>query len=104
MRMNRVLSCICIIVNGVITYCISSNRYVNRMPSPNSNYSFIDNLYDLFLGQGFPTILTLLITSIMLFVINKLIIKQEIKIKKYIFLAMFSINIRIYRIEIEIAV
>lgn len=105
-KKNKVLSGIFTILNGIITYFIASNRWVNRMPSPNSDYSFIENLYDLFFGRGFPTVLTALITVIVLFVINRLIMKQEMKLKNYIFLfcIMFIINIIIYRIGIGIAV
>lgn len=105
-KKNKILSGIFTIANGIITYFIASNRWVNRMPDPTSNYSFIEDLYDLFLGRGFPTVLTALITVIVLFVINKLIIKQDMKLRNYIFLfcIIFIINIIIYRIGIGVAV
>ena len=105
-KINKVLFGFFIIINGIITYFIANNRYVNRMPNPMSNYNIIEDLYDLFLGRGFPTILIALASIILLFVINKLIIKQEIKLKNYIilFFIMFIINIIIYRIGINTAV
>ena len=105
-KKNKLLSVIFIIVNCIINYFIASNRLVNIMPNPTLNYSFIKDLYDLFLGHGFPTALTELITVIILFVINKLIIKQEMKLRNYIFLfcIIFIINIIIYRIGIDVVV
>jgi len=111
MKKDKILNGIFIALNCIITYLIASNRWVNRMPGIDGNgidveYSFVENLYDLFLGRGLPTVIIALITVIILFIINKLIMKQEIKLKKYIylFLIMFIINIIIYRIGIGIAV
>ena len=106
-KINKVLIGFFIIVNGIITYFIANNRWVNMMPNPMN--SIIDDLYDLFdlfLGRGFPTILIALTSIILLFVINKLIIKQEIKLKNYIilFCIIFIINIIIYRIGINTVV
>ena len=112
----RILSGIFIVLNCIITYLIASNRCVNRMPSViggygfmpamDVEYSFIGDLYDLFLGRGLPTVIIPLITVVILFVFNKLIMKQEIKLKKYIYLfsIMFILNIIVYRAGIGIAV
>lgn len=105
-KKNIILNGTFIILNCVITYFISSNRYINRMPNPVSNYTFIEDLYELFLGRGCPTLIIAIITVIISFIINKLIIKQEIKLKNYIFLfcIILILNIIIYRIGISIAV
>ena len=51
-------------------------------------------------------ILILASISVVLFVINKLIIKQDMKLRNYIFLfcIIFIINIIIYRIGIDVVV
>lgn len=112
----RILSGIFIVLNCIITYLIASNRWVDRMPSGHGGYgfmpaidveySFIEDLYDLFLGRGLPTVIIPLITVVILFVLNELIMKQEIKLKKYIYLffIMFILNIVVYRAGIGIAV
>ena len=93
-KRNKIITVFCIIVNGIITYFIANSRWVNRMPGPGVDYSFMKNLYDLFLGRGFPTLLIALLTIIVLFIINKFILKQDIKIKTYIILfwAIFILN------------
>lgn len=106
MKKDKILNGIFIALDCIITYLIASNRWVNRMPMIGGDYSFVEDLYDLFLGRGLPTVIIALIIVIILFIINKLIMKQEIKLKKYIylFLIMFIINIIIYRIGIGITV
>lgn len=103
---GKILNGILIVLNCIITYFIASNRWVNRMPDSTIDNNFIKDFYELFLGQGLPTVIIPLITVIVLFAINKLIMKQKIKIKKcvFLFLIMFIINIIIYRIGIGVAV
>lgn len=105
-KKNKVLNGFLIILNCVITYFISSNRWVNRMPNPESSYSFFEDLYDLFLGRGLPTLIAAIITILISFVINKLFVKQEMKLKSYIglFCIIFIINIIVYRLGIGVAV
>lgn len=105
MKKDKILNGIFIVLNCIITYFIASNRWVDRMPMTNRRYSFEEDLYDLFLGRGVPTVMLALITVIILFAINKLIIREEIKLKKYIYLylILFIINVIIYRITIDIA-
>ena len=105
MKKDKILNGIFIVLNCIITYFIASNRWVDRMPMTNRRYSFEEDLYDLFLGRGVPTVMLALITVIILFAINKLIIRKEIKLKKYIYLylILFIINVIIYRITIDIA-
>lgn len=126
---NRILNLIFIIISCVIIFFVAKGRYVNRMTTVNIDfniveevkignstmpvygqttvdYSFWDNVYDLFLGSGFPTLLIAIILVIISFIINKFFIKQELKLKNYIFLfcIMFVLNIIVYRIGINIAV
>ena len=54
------------------------------MPNPESSYSFFEDLYDLVLGRGLPTLIAAIITILISFVINKLFVKQEMKLKSYI--------------------
>lgn len=105
-KRNKIITVFCIIVNGIITYFIANNRWVNRMPGLGVNYSFMKNFYDLFLGRGFPTILSALLTVIVLLIINKLFLKQDIKIKIYfiLFCIILILNMIIYRSAIRIAV
>ena len=105
-KRNQVIAVILIIINGIINYCIASNRWVNMMPYPSSENTFMEDFYELFIGKGFPTVLMAIITVVVLFMINKLIVKQELEPKKYVFLfaIVFIINIIIYRIGIGIAV
>lgn len=76
------------------------------MPDPNHYYSPIEDFYELFLGRGFPTLIIAIITVIISYIISKLFIKKEIKLKNYIFLffIILILNIIIYRIGIGIAV
>mgnify|MGYP004709151231 CR=1 FL=1 len=67
---------------------------------------FMKDFYDLFLGRGFPTIFTSLLTVIVVFIINKLVLKQDNKIKTYVilFCILCILNMISYRIGIRIAV
>lgn len=103
---NKMLNVIFIILNGIIIYFISSNRWVNRMPGSRVDYSLVEDFYDLFLGHGLPTVITALITARISFLVNKIIIKQDLKIKDYIilFFIILIVNIIVYRTEIGVAV
>lgn len=103
---NKILNSVLVVLNCIIIYIISSSRWVNRMPSPNYDYSPIEDFYELFLGRGFPTLIIAIITVIISYIISKLFIKQEIKLKNYIFLffIILILNMIIYRIGIGIAV
>ncbi len=105
-KKNKMLNAIFIILNGIIIYFISSNQWVNRMPGPGVDYSLVEDFYTLFLGRGLPTVITALITAIISFLVNKVIIKQDLKIKDYIvlFFIILIVNIIVYRTGIGIAV
>lgn len=105
-KKNKILNIIFIIINGIIIYFISSNRWVNRMPGPGGDYSSVEDFYALFLGHGLPTVITALITAIISFLVNKVIIKQDLKMKDYIilFFIILIINILVYRVRISIVV
>lgn len=105
-KRNKIVVLLCIIINAVVTFLIARGRWVNRMPSPGLRYSFMDNIYDLYIGRGFLTIITSLLTVIGIFIINKLILKQDNKIKIYIILfgIIFILDVIIYRLGIRIAV
>lgn len=106
MKNDKILNVISIVINCIITYVIANNRCVNRMPVIDGDYSFVEDLYELFLGHGLTTVIIAFITVFIIFVINKLIMKQEVKLKKYIylFIIMFILNIIVYRIGIGVAV
>ena len=116
---NKILKLILIIINCIIVFCVAKNRVVSRqlILDTNSNsindiinakitdsYTFFDNAYDLFLGRGFPTLLTAFITVIISFIVNKLFIRQELKVKNYIilFCCIVILNIIVYRFGINI--
>lgn len=105
-KKNKILNSVLVVLNCIIIYIISSSRWVNRMPSPNHDYSPMEDFYELFLGRGFPTLITAIITVIISYIISKLFIKQEMKFKNYIFLffIILILNMIIYRIGIGIAV
>ncbi len=105
-KKNKILNVIFIILNGIIIYFISSNRWVNRMPGPGVDYSLVEDFYALFLGRGLPTVITALITAIISFLVNKVIIKQDLKVKNYIilFFIILIVNIIVYRTGIGVAV
>lgn len=129
-KKNKILNLFFIIISCIIIFFIAKSRYVDRMPTVDIdhnnivgyqnigeisvpiyeetvvNYTFIDNAYELFLGQGFPTILIAFITVILSFILNKIFIKQDLKIKQYIilFFIMLIINILVYRVGISIVV
>ncbi len=105
-KRNKIITIFCIIINSIITYFIANGRWVGRMPSPDVDYSFMKDFYDLFLGRGFPTIFTSLLTVIVVFIINKLVLKQDNKIKTYVilFCILCILNMISYRIGIRIAV
>lgn len=105
-KKNKILNGILLALNCIITYFISNNRWVNRMPNPDSDYSFVEDFYELFLGRGFPTLITAIITVVISYLISKLFMKQEMKFKNYIslFFIILILNIIIYRIGIRIAV
>ena len=110
-KKNKLMNAVSIVVSGIITFFIAHSRYVNRMPMAidiNDTYkkSILEDFYDLFLGRGFVTLLVSLLTVTILFIINKLIIKQENKFKYYaiLFCIIFVFNMLIYRIGIRIAV
>ncbi|MBP3831368.1 MAG: hypothetical protein ILA02_03230 [Clostridia bacterium] len=118
-KKNKLMNAISIVVSVIITFFIAHSRYVNRMPMAidnNDTYKksiledfynyYLEDFYDLFLGRGFVTLLVSLLTVTILFIINKLIIKQENKFKYYaiLFCIIFVFNMLIYRIGIRIAV
>lgn len=125
-----IINIVLIIINCIIIFGIADNRYVNRMPSIDVNYnsiightnvgnislpiyeestkeiSFFENVYELYLGVGFPTVISAIVTIVLSFIINKFIIKQDLKIRQYVilFLIVLLINIIIYSQGITIAV
>ena len=112
-KRNKIITIFCIIINSIIiiiniiiTYFIANGRWVNRMPGPNVNYSLMKDFYDLFLGRGFPTIFISLLTVIVVFIINKLVLKQDNKVKTYVilFCILCILNMIVYRIGMRIAV
>lgn len=129
-KKNVIINIVIIIVNCIIIFCIANNRYVNRMPSVDINYnsivgytnidntsfpiyeettnriSFFEDVYELYLGVGVPTVISAIVTIGLSFIINKFIIKQDLKIRKYVifFLIVLLINIIIYSQGITIAV
>ena len=129
-KKNVIINIVIIIVNCIIIFCIANNRYVNRMPSVDINYnsivgytnidntsfpiyeettnriSFFEDIYELYLGVGVPTVISAIVTIGLSFIINKFIIKQDLKIRKYVifFLIVLLINIIIYSQGITIAV
>jgi hypothetical protein len=129
-KKNVILNIVLIIINCIIIFCIANNRYVNRMPSVDINYnsivgytnidntsfpiyeettnriSFLEDVYELYLGVGVPTVISAIVTIGLSFIINKFIVKQDLKIRQYVifFLIVLLINIIIYSQGITIAV
>ena len=129
-KKNVIINIVLIIVNCIIIFCIANNRYVNRMPSMDINYnsivgytnidntsfsiyeettnriSFFEDVYELYLGVGVPTVISAIVTIGLSFIINKFIVKQDLKIRQYVifFLIVLLINIIIYSQGITIAV
>lgn len=129
-KKNVILNIVLIIINCIIIFCIANNRYVNRMPSVDINYnsivgytnidntsfpiyeettnriSFFEDVYELYLGVGVPTVISAIVTIGLSFIINKFIVKQDLKIRQYVifFLIVLLINIIIYSQGITIAV
>ena len=123
-KKNKILNLFLIIISCIIIFFIAKSRTVNRMPTydynnivgytnigkfnvpiyATVNYTFIDNFYELFLGFGFPTVITALITTIISFLVHKFIIKQNLKTKNYIalFFVILIVNILAYRIGIPV--
>lgn len=123
-KKNKILNLFLIIISCIIIFFIAKSRTVNRMPTydynnivgytnigkinvpiyATVNYTFIDNFYELFLGFGFPTVITALITTIISFLVHKFIIKQNLKNQNYIalFFVILILNILAYRIGIPV--
>lgn len=100
---NKVLSVIFIIINAIYNYALASGTYIDRMP-PNLSSNAMKDFRQMFLGKANQTLYTALFTILIFVIINKLIIKEKIKGKTYIFLfaIIFIINIIMHRIGIKI--
>lgn len=103
----KIINFILVLINCIITFVLANIRWVNQMPAVDEKkYKWLEDVYNLFLGQGLPTVIIPVITLIILFIINNIFLKKEIKVKRYIclFFIMFIVDVIIYRIGINIAV
>ncbi len=80
-KKNTIIYLILTIIDCIIIYSISSNKWVNRMPP--MTFSFTDDFRDLVLGSGYLTLFLAIIFTIISFIINTFIIKKKIKIGYY---------------------
>ena len=92
--------------NSIIGYTNIDNTSFPIYEESTNKISFFENIYELYLGVGFPTVISAIVTIVLSFIINKVIIKQNIKIGYYciVFLIVLLINIIIYSQGITIAV
>ena len=103
---NKLIKAGIIFLNLIGIYFIADNRWINVMPTfPEEKKTFLEVINNQLLGKDFITIFMAIVTIVLVFVISKYFLKEEIKIKKYLllFMVILILNMLTYMISINYA-